>query len=210
MNHAQQTTEHSSVQQRHSDAAEKITQKQSALSGQVNGIEMAYQYNADEVRKGLIIFQKHTIYPKMMVYTLLIGVLLIFYVRSFIQGDQSAGNYLIAIAAVTVLVFMWYLPWTHIRRVVKSVNSQDFKDDFILTVYPDALEVVQQDMKKRMEFGQNAIRVWETADLFVISGDKVNAFVVPKRCLDVPTIQQVSDLLLNGLGTKYRRLIPSG
>lgn len=171
------------------------------------GVNVTYNFNADELERALKIFQKYTIYKKNIIYSLLIGLLFITYLIRIGTG-KTQGTFDIFICAICIVVvgMIWYYPINHIKIMVKTVRESPI-EDFNMTVYDDALVLGKEESATIIEYNSGYLRVWETDELFVIGYEKQRIFLLPKRCLsDTDEINSVSQYFKNGLGNKYFRL----
>lgn len=172
-----------------------------------NGVNITYNFNADELESGLKIFQKHTIYKKNLIYTLIIGLLFITYLVRIGIG-QSQGNFdiFICVICVAVLGMIWYYPLNHIKTIVKVVRENEI-EDFKMTVYDNAIVFGENETATIINYDSGYLRVWEDSEKFVIGYEKQRIFLLPKRCIEnQETVNKVSNLFKNGLGKKYTQL----
>lgn len=170
-------------------------------------IKVVYGFTADEVKKALQIFQKFTLYKRSMIYSLIIAVLFFLYLYRII-GSQNADKFSIfmCVVIVSALAFIWYFPLMHIKQVVKSVASMEYKEEYILKVYDSAIVVGEGTSQNLFFYRDGKIKVWEDQELFVIGNGKERVFAVPKRCVEggKEECRRISSLFQNGLGDNYR------
>ncbi len=170
-------------------------------------VTVVYGFTPQEVKKALQIFQKYMIYKKNLIYSLIICVLFFFYLMK-IMNQQNADKFSVfmCVIIVSALAFIWYFPLAHIRGVVKSVEKMEYKEEFILNVYDNAVTVGEGTSKNVFLFRDGKLKVWENQELFVIGQGKERVFAVPKRCVTggKEECRKISSLFQNGLGQNYR------
>ena len=76
----------------------------------IAGIPITYDLTPDEVTRALKYFQKKTIYKKNLIFTGILGIIVILYVQAVITDPSYALGYILGFLALTVIGFMWYLP----------------------------------------------------------------------------------------------------
>lgn len=172
-----------------------------------SGIDVTYNFNADELEVALKIFQKYTIYRKNWIYSLVIGLLFITYlVRLGMGKSQGTFDIFICVICVAVLGMIWYYPINHIKTMVKTVRQNSI-EDYKMSIYDDVIVFGEGETATIISYDSGQLRVWETNDLFIIGYAKQRIFLLPKRCLkNDEEIKNISDLLNNGLNNKYARL----
>lgn len=180
-------------------------EKKDLIEGK-EGIRVQYGFTADEVKDALKIFQKYTIYKKNIIYSLIIAVLFVVYAVSLIGNPSSKFNIFMAVLCFTVLLFIWYFPLNHIRQTVKAISKMEYKEEYILTVYDNAVEIGEDENSILYTYEKDPIRIWETDSLFIIGYDKFRVFVIPKRCCS-GKIEALSERFRLGAKEKYYHLL---
>lgn len=170
-----------------------------------DSVQVKYGFTAQEVEKALKVFQKQTIYKKNIIYSLIIAVLFFSYLYQIVRQSQTQFSTFMCVITVAVLGLIWYFPWNHVKSMVKAISQQEYKEDYILTVYNDAMAVGDMNDGNVFYYRDNKIKVWELSDMFVVCYDKQRVFVVPKRCCEEEA-QEMSDLFREGLQQNYKLL----
>lgn len=169
-----------------------------------DGIEVEYAFNGQQVKKALKIFQKHTLYKKYLIYTLLLVLMLILYVYR-LATNYSKVNLFMAILCVIVILFVWYVPLTHIRQIAKGVEASGLSDTFKITFYDEGIKLGEGESSTVFMYETEPLKAWETDDMFVIGYAKERVFAIPKSYCEDNT-EKISLILQNGLKEKYKRL----
>lgn len=169
------------------------------------GIQVRYGFTGEEVRTALKIFQKHTIFKRNLIYSAIIVIILAVYLFSIINTSSSKFSIFMAVLCITVLLAIWYFPLNHVRQTVKAIEEMGDQEQFVLTVYDDAVEIGEYGGRTVYTYASDPIRVWETSELYIIGHDKFRVFVVPKRyCRD--KIQEMTALFQEGLKGNYKKI----
>lgn len=170
-------------------------------------VSVVYGFHAQEVKKALQIFQKYMIYKKNLIYSLIICILFFLYLYKIVnQQNADKFSVFMCVIIISALAFLWYFPLAHIRGITKSVEKMEYKEDFILNVYDNAIVVGEGSSKNTFFYSEGKLKVWENQDLFVIGHGKERVFAVPKRCVKggKEECRKISSLFQNGLDTNYR------
>lgn len=170
-----------------------------------DSVQVTYGFTAQEVEKALKVFQRQTIYKKNIIYSLIIAVLFFSYLYQIVRQSQTQFSTFMCVITVAVLGLIWYFPWNHIKSMVKAISNQEYKEDYILIVYDDAIAVGDLEDGNVFYYHDNKIKVWELSDMFVVGYNKQRIFVVPKRCCN-DQVQKMSDLFREGLQQNYKLL----
>lgn len=167
----------------------------------MTGLPIDYDLTPEEVTKALKYFQKKTIRKKNIIYTVILGIIAVFYGQAVITDHTYALGYILGILALTVIGFMWYLPAKHIKSVARAMVLS--KDVYHLEVCPDGLLLPQKDGKFLLEFANAGVSATEFSDLFLLIVSREKMFAIPKRCLSPETEEQLREMLRNSLGGRY-------
>lgn len=168
-------------------------------------VTITYGFTAEEAKTALKIFQKNTIYKKNLIYSLIIGVLLVSYLLETVKTPSSKFNLFMSVICISVLGLIWYFPLRHIKSTVKAIAMQEYTEDYVLRIYDTYIRVGEGSGSARYDVVKDRLRAWENKELFVIGLAKERIFVVPKRCCQGRE-EMLSDLLKDRFGDHYRNL----
>lgn len=183
---------------------ERITAEEENEFADKQAIQIHYGFRGEEVREALTVFQKNTIYKKNMIYSLIIVVLFGIYLLQLINQPNSNFSVFMCVITLAVLGIIWFFPKNHIRQMVKTIDAQEYKEEYLLSVYDNAVIVGDGPEKDIFYFDNPKIRVWETEELFIIGYEKIRVFVIPKRCCDGHD-NEISHLFAEGLKNNYQK-----
>lgn len=167
----------------------------------MSGIPIDYDLTPEETARALRYFQKKTLFKKNIIYTVILGIIAVFYLQAVIVKPDYAMGYLLGALALIVIGFMWYLPAKHVRSVSRAVSLS--RDTYHLEICPDGLLLPQEEGKFLLGFDAPAVSATEFPDLFLIIVSREKMFAIPKRCVDPETLPQLTELLKNALGGRY-------
>lgn len=170
----------------------------------VTGIPIDYDLTPDEVTRSLKYFQKKTIYKKNIIFTVILAVIAILYAQAVITDPSYALGYILGFLALTVIGFMWYLPFRHIKSVAQAVSIS--RDTYHIEICPDGLLLPQKEGKFLVSFDTPAVRVTEFPDLFLMIVSREKMFAVPKRCVPLERLEELTETMRNALGGRYEVL----
>lgn len=171
-------------------------------------ITIHYGFQPEEIKTALQIFQKHTIYKKNLIYSLIIGILFFLYLYRIIQTGKAEGFYLfMCVMIVAAIAYIWYFPLAHIKNVVKAISKTEYQENFILKVYEDSIQAGEGSDQVTFPFAEGKLMVWETEEMFIVGHAKQRVFALPKRCIETAEeCQKISEIFQKGLAEKYRFL----
>ena len=152
---------------------------------------------AEEVKQGLSIFQKKTIYKRNIIYTVLLAVIFVMYLVKIISNPRDGLSYFLTILSLAVIAFIWLLPATHRKKVTKMVAET--KDEFIFTVCEKGLVAGEGETATYIFYENEPVEAIECENMLIISISKEKIFVLPRRCMDESQWEQAIRLLKNGL-----------
>ena len=171
-------------------------QKQTALD---------YTLTADEVKLGLLRFQKKTIYKKNWVYTALLGVIFVLYIISIIRNPKDGLGFFLCILSLAVIAFIWLLPCNPRRKMAKTIDQM--KDTFRLTICEKGLVAGTDENASYMFFENEPIDVYAYSDMLIFSICKEKIFIVPRRCVDDAAWEEAVGMLKDGLDERYHEAV---
>ena len=177
----------------------KMTADADALSifdGQQQ-VRLTYDLHADEVKKGLLLFQKKTIFRKNIVYSVLLAIIFVFYVIKVIVNPKDGLALFLSVVSVAVVAFIWLIPANHRSRTAKAIASAG--DSFQLTVCEKGLVAGEGETASYMFFENEPVEVYQDTDMMIFSICKERIFLVPRRCVDDADWEEATALLKAGL-----------
>ena len=178
----------------------KMTRDENAFSlfaGQKQ-VAVRYQLTADEVKCGLLRFQKKTVYKKNWLYTALLGIIFVLYSVNIIRNPQDGLSYFLAILSLAVIAFVWLTPYTHRRKMAKAVTET--AESFLFTVCEKGLIAGEDENASYIFYEGEPVEVYAYPDMLIFNISKEKIFILPRRCADDESWAEAILLLKTGLG----------
>ncbi len=185
----------------------KMTPDQDALSlfdGQQQ-VKLTYDLRAEEVKKGLLLFQKKTIFRKNIVYTVLLAVIFVFYIIKVIFNPKDGLGVFLSVVSVAVIAFIWLVPANHRSKTAKAIAAAG--DQFRLTVCEKGLVAGEGETASYMFFENEPVEVYQDTDMLIFSICKERIFIIPRRCVSDADWEEAISLLKAGLGEERYTII---
>ncbi len=186
----------------HYDNSVKMIQDEDAFMLFENQEQVQFHYNLkeEEVRQGLSIFQKKTIYKRNIIYTILLAVIFVMYVLKIISNPRDGLSYFLTILSVAVIGFIWILPFTHRKKIAETVAAS--KDEFVFTVCEKGLIAGEGETATYIFYENEPVEAIECENMLIVSISKEKIFVLPRRCMEESQWEQAVNLLKSGLGER--------
>lgn len=186
----------------HYDNSVKMIKDKDAFTLFENQKQVQFHYNLkeEEVKQGLSIFQKRTIYKRNIIYTVLLAVIFVLYVCKVISNPRDGLSYFLTILSVAVIGFIWILPFTHRRKMAKTIA--DANDEFTFTICEKGLIAGEGETATYIYYENEPVEVIECENMLIVSISKEKIFVLPRRCMDQSQWDEALELLKNGLGER--------
>lgn len=165
------------------------------------GIEITYYFNGEEVKQGLKIFQKQTIYKKNIIYTIALFLIFIMYVVNIVKGDKGGFTIFLASICVGLIVFIWYAPLSHIKKTAEASDENEL--EFNMTIYDDCVKIGEENGSFVIHYNKEITKIFETGNLFLICAGKERIFILPKRFLDSEQIIKISSLFKEKMSENF-------
>lgn len=156
------------------------------------GIEVEFSFNGEEVKEGLTLFQKETIYKRNLIYTGLLLVVFVMYVIG-LSKNPSGFNIFLSAMCIALIAFIWYTPISHIKKMAKSADENAMK--FSMILYDDCIKIGEDNGVFILKYNKEITKIYETVKLFLICAGKERIFIVPKRCLKDGQSTDIKELL---------------
>ena len=166
-----------------------------------DAIRIAYSFTGEEIKEGLQVFQRETMFKKNMIYTLILAAFFGVYSFSAFQNEPNALTIFICIMCISVIGFIWYMPWNHRRLIARAIDQSQDPLSFVMLIYPNGIRINEEKGSCSMKFGKEISKIAETAKAFLFFSGKERLFVLPKRFVEEE--ETVRDRLKNGIGEKY-------
>lgn len=166
---------------------------------ELSGIEIKYNLKGDDVRKALKIFQKKTIYKKNIIYTVVLIIFCILYIKQMVEDPSNNIAKILAPLCIAISCFIWYTPAKHIKNMVKSVEMHP--DTFTIEICEEGILLKEEKGKFLVSYNKPTTKCIELDTVFVIFVSDKQVFAVPKRCIEKE--EEVRKLLKDGLKEKY-------
>ena len=164
-------------------------------------MEVRYSFNGSEVREGLKIFQRDTIYKKNAIYSVILLAIFMIYTVNIIRNPSEAFSIFLAALCLAVLMFLWYLPAKHVKKTAEAADKEEMW--FTMTVYDNCVRIKEEKGGFVIEYGKEISKVFETINLFLICVGKERIFILPKRFLTDGREEQVRELFQSGMGEQF-------
>ncbi len=168
---------------------------------ELSGIEIRYDLKGEDVKKALKIFQKKTIYKKNIIYTVVLVILFILYIRQMINDPTYTMAKIMAPLCVAIICFIWYSPAKHIKKTAEAVDLSI--DTFTIEICEEGILLKEEKGKYLVSYNKPTTKCVELDTVFVIFVSDKQVFAVPKRCIDEENLEKVKTLLKDGLKEKY-------
>lgn len=146
----------------------------------LQGVEIHYDLRPEEVKKGLLILQKEQIYKKNIIYSVILGIIFILYLISVIKDPNYTLGIFLMLISITVIGFIWYMPYRHRSSMAKGVSGVE--GGFSIIVYENGLRVPQEEGKVDLLF-RSGVKVKDLEDMYLIDADRYRVYLLPKRCI---------------------------
>lgn len=169
-------------------------------------VRAEYSFNGEEIREGLTVFQKETLYKKNLIYTGVLLLIFLLYVISIFRVPTQGLYYFLAVLCLAVIGFVWYQPRRHIKKTAAAVEESDMQ--FVMEIYDDCVRIdsIPEGNGVILHFGKELTRVIETPALYLFCAGKERLFVLPKRYLDVAAEEKIRTFVTAALKEKYKRI----
>lgn len=179
---------------------ETPNQTEDLFEGQ-DAIRIEYSFTGEEIKNGLRVFQHETMFKKNMIYTLVLAAFFGIYSFSAFQKDPNALTIFICIMCISIMAFIWYMPWNHRRLTARAVDGAQDTLSFVMFIYPTGIRINEEKGSCAMQFGKEINKIAETEESFLFFAGKERLFVLPKRF--VADEEAVRGCLKAGMGGKY-------
>lgn len=163
------------------------------------GIHVDYTFTGDEVRTGLKLFQKETVYKKNIIYSLILAAIFgVYMIGMATQGTFNGFTAFICVMCVSLIALIWYLPLVHVSKTAKAIDENPVME-FSMEIFDTGVRIREENGAFVLHYGKEITKVMETDALFLLCAGKERLFVVPKRCTGDDT-DAVRDVLKAGIG----------
>lgn len=177
----------------------KMTENEDAFSvfaGQKQ-VPIDYTLKGEEVARGLLRFQKQTIYKKNWIYTVILALIFVCYVVKLVINPKDGLGFFLCILSLAVLAFIWLLPYNHRRKMAKTIDQEE--NQFRMTICEKGLIAGMDETASYIFFENEPVEVFVYPDMLVFSICKEKIFVIPRRCMDDKQWNEAKELLKAGL-----------
>ncbi len=194
----EKSAEESSEQSEYEAPDEKLLRQYEA---ELDGVEVKYDLDPEELEDALKAFQKKTVYKKNIIYTVLLGTIAICFGTSAFLTPSNIMNYIISVGCLFIIFLIWNLLRQHIKAVKASTGA--VKETFSAYVFSDCLFAgSQENGVNQVKFTKKSF-VIESKSGFVIGADSERLFLLPYRCMTDDEIQSLRDILKPAFGDRY-------
>lgn len=167
------------------------------------GIEIEYAFNGADIREGLKVFHRETIYKRNIIYSLLLLVIFVIYLVSILNNPGEGLSMFLAAMCVAVIAFLWYLPAKHIKKTAQAADQNNMT--FRMVIYDNCIRILQEHGSFLIHYraDKEITKIIETPNLFLICCGKERVFLLTKRSLDEQTEECVRNIFRDKMGDKY-------
>lgn len=165
-----------------------------------DGVFIEYDLNGDEVAAALKEFQKKTLYKKNIIYTVLLGIIVLIYMIDIVVKPENIVGYIFSLGCLLLIYFIWYLPYRHLKSTKAATDAVD--DIFKAQLYYNCIFVGQDDDLNHIPFTPKSFVV-ESDKSFIIGINKEKLFQFPFRCMKQEDIEQTRVILKSFFKEKY-------
>ena len=179
---------------------ETPNQTEDLFEGQ-DAIRVSYSFTGEEIKNGLRVFQHETMFKKNLIYTLILAAFFGIFSFGAFQKEPNALTIFICIMCVSIMAFIWYMPWNHRRLTARAIDAAQNTLSFVMLIYPSGIRINEENGSCAMQFSKEINKVAETEDAFLFFAGKERLFVLPKRFVEDQ--EAVRSRLKTGMGEKY-------
>ncbi len=144
------------------------------------GVEVIYDFTAEEVNEGIKLFQRKTVYQRNIFFTFVLGSLNLLYIWHIVEGDPAPFYPIISVVNVVIIAMIWLLQRYHRKKVVNVLKLQQDPKSYHMTFYNEGIKI--DNHGGILAADDTNLEFWETDQLLVISYMKKYIFVLPYRC----------------------------
>lgn len=170
----------------------ETTKEQMQALEEKEAINIEYQFNGDEVREALKLFQKETIYKRNIIYTVILLLIFCMYMFNLIKNPSQTLAYFLSVMCIAVVATIWYMPFSHIKKTAKAADTHELK--FTMAVYDDCVKIGDEEGSFALSYNKQLTKIFETTKLFLLCAGKERMFILPKRCLEDGVCTKLRDL----------------
>lgn len=171
------------------------------------GVTFSYDFNGEEIETALKLFQKKMLFKKNIIYSCIFVVIELLYLNTLAKNPDYTVGKVMAVLCVVAILYIWYMPWSHVRNLKKATDSMETLPQFKMTVGEQGFINYDENNKPFLiPYTGEKVRAIETLALYTIIISKEKCFVVPKRCLQEGQAEEITGYLKQGLGEKYEFL----
>lgn len=182
------------------DAIARVSEEELSEYKDKQGIEVYYDLREEEISPAIYLFQKMTIFRRNLVYSAVLAVIIILYLISVIMNPYYTFGIFMMVVALTVLGFLWYLPYRHRKSTSAAMGA--VKDTFKVTFYDDSMLIGEGEALYRLRYKEDKLKAVERNDMLLIFVGKEKFFALSFRCIG-DRMEEIRPLLQNALGENY-------
>lgn len=165
-------------------------------------IKVHYSFKGDDVKEGLKIFQRYTIFKRNIIYTLILAIVTAVYIVTYINEPTNNFSMFMSVLCIAIMGLLWFLPNKHIKGTAKAIDELQMEYD--MEIYPDCVRVVEEKGKFILVYGDEISLILETDNLFVICIGKQRAFILPKRYIEEDDKVKIKSLFKEAMKDNYK------
>ncbi len=156
-----------------------------------------YQLTADEVKLGLLRFQRMTTFRKNWIYTVILGIIFVLYLVKIILNPMDGLGIFLTVMSLAVIAFIWALPAMHRNKMAKTISNST--DTYRLTVCETGLIAGVGQDASYIYFENEPIEAVVYPDMILFNICKEKIFILPNRCMGEQKRDEIIKLLQAGL-----------
>ncbi len=161
-------------------------------------INIKYNLREEEVFSALYIIQKYFIYKKKKIQSIIIAIISIGFI--FIKIPNSVNIFLFYLGILSIFL-IWYTMHTKIKRISKGIAMVE--DEFIISLQKIGIIIGEGKYKKILSYSDKNLFIFVDIEKFVISNNREEIFIIPKRCICKEQEEKLEDIFNNKIKNRF-------
>lgn len=161
-------------------------------------IDIKYNLREEEVFSGLYIIQKYFAYKKKKIQTIILAIISIGFI--FIKIPNDVNIFLFYLGFLSIFL-IWYTMHTKIKRISKGISMVE--DEFFISVEKIGIGIGEGKYKKTLSYSDKNLFIFLDIEKFVISNNKEEIFIIPKRCISKLQEEDLKNIFNNKIKDRF-------
>lgn len=166
-----------------------------------NGIVLEYSFNGSEVKEGLKIYQKETLYKKNLIFSIIFLIMFCIFSYNLIQHPGEGFSMFLAIMCIAMIGFLWYYPLKHIKKTAEAADLSEMK--FSMEIFEEGISIKEENGQFAISYNKEITKIIETPRLLLICVGKERMFILPKRYLIDGNEEKVINIFKDAMKNKF-------